>query len=187
MTKQEIRKLIKEKRKNLTREFIFDASRNISASVLSLECIIAAKSLMIFMSAFNEPRTEDIITAQTVAGKKIIVPVSNIETHTIKPVYLNAKNFDELTDGAYGIKEPKNIITANIADIDAAIIPGLAFSESGDRIGFGMGYYDRFLQEYSGIKIGICYDFQIFDSLPAEKQDIKMDIIITEKRIYNDI
>lgn len=184
MTKTEIRTLVKSQRKNLIHDFIVRAGKNITDAVLSCEAVKKAKSVMVFLSAFNEPRTGEIISFLLNNGTSVTVPISNTDNHTIIPVYFNSGSV--LTSGAYGIKEPQNAEPANISDIDTAIIPALAFSKTGDRLGFGMGYYDRFLSEFAGTKIGLCYDFQIYDSLPTDPHDVKMDIIITEKRIYND-
>lgn len=184
MTKDEIRASMKLQRKNLSGEFIESASDLISKRILTLDELKNAETIMVFLSSFNEPRTDLIISELLAQNKKIVVPVSDISTHTITPSYLDS--LCDTAGGAYNIREPKKLCIAQISDIDIALIPALALSRQGNRIGFGMGYYDRFLSNFTGLKIGICYDFQMFDTLPHNPHDVKMDLIITEKRIYND-
>jgi len=80
----------------------------------------------------------------------------------------------------FGIDEP----AGDVCDINdfICIIPLLAIDEKGNRIGFGKGYYDKFLEDKKCIKIGICYDFQIIKGIPCEPHDIPLDLIISEKR-----
>ena len=182
--KSEIRAVAKSARHALTSDEIHDKSLLIFNNLLSLPCFINAETVMIYISAFNEPDTSTIIKYLRDNGKKIVVPISNTNDYTITPSYLPRS--DKLKRGAYGIPEPVSCVKADINDIDAALIPGVAFDAMGGRMGFGKGYYDRFLERFSGTKIGICYDFQIFDRIPVLPHDVSMDIIITEKRIYND-
>ena len=139
---------------------------------------------MVYLSAFKEPDTFNLISELLSTGKEICVPITDVETFTITPSRL--VSLANLIKGAYGIYEPRENISVPVSEIDIALIPGIAFTTSGDRLGFGKGYYDRFLKDFKGFKIGIGYDFQITDEIPADKHDIKMDMIVTEKRIYND-
>lgn len=184
MTKDEIRLLMRQKRRTLSEDEVICAGNNICSQIFSFEIMDKATTVMTFISAFKEPDTQSILRTLSKQGKKIVVPISNTENFTIIPSYIDSAS--HLTNGAYGIKEPTSIIPARPEDIDIAIIPGIAFGKDGSRLGFGKGYYDKFLECFSGIKIGICYDFQIFDTLPVSKHDINMDIIVTEKRIYSD-
>ena len=81
--------------------------------------------------------------------------------------------------GSFRIQEPIGIDIINPQKIELAIIPGVAFDKSGARMGRGKGYYDRLLSTTNALKIGICYDCQLIDSIPQESHDIKMDAIIT--------
>lgn len=90
-------------------------------------------------------------------------------------------NPDELTAGAYGIKEPSGKAFTDYQSIDFIIVPGIAFDERGFRLGRGKGYYDRLLPQLSGYKMGICFPFQMVEEVPAESFDICMDEVITCK------
>lgn len=184
ITKDEIRAVIKEKRRALSDVEIKTKSGLIIDNLLSLPRFSEATTVMTYLSAFKEPDTSGIIDYLYKSGRKIVVPISNTDDYTITPSYLTSP--DKLVRGAYGISEPAECLIADINDIDIALIPGIAFDAHGMRVGFGKGYYDRFLEQFKGLKIGICYDFQMTNLVPASKHDVKMDIIITEKRIYND-
>ncbi|MCH5212481.1 MAG: 5-formyltetrahydrofolate cyclo-ligase [Oscillospiraceae bacterium] len=184
ISKDEIRAAIKAKRRALSDIDIKTKSKRITDNLLSLSCFSEAVTVMTYLSAFKEPDTSEIIDYLYKSGRKIVVPISNTADYTITPSYLPSP--DNLVRGAYGISEPSECIIADINDIDIALIPGIAFDLRGMRVGFGKGYYDRFLERFEGIKIGMCYDFQMLKFVPASEHDVKMDIIITEKRIYND-
>lgn len=182
MTKQEIRDSIRQIRKGLDKEYINSASDSIKNALMPH--IENVETVMVYLSSFNEPRTKGIIEELFKRNIRVVVPVSNTDTFTITPSLITS--LDSLTNGAYGILEPMEIIPIPQNEIDAVIIPGIAFDKHGTRLGFGKGYYDRFLTDFCGTKIGICYDFQVVPDLPSDSHDIKMDLIITEKRIYND-
>lgn len=87
-------------------------------------------------------------------------------------------SLNELQSGMYGTKFPANSTTYS-GTYNLIIVPGLAFTMEGDRIGYGAGYYDRFLSNHSSVcKVGVCYKFQIYDTLPVESFDIQMDKLI---------
>lgn len=184
MNKNILRKEMRDKRRALSPDFIKSASEKITESLLTLECIKKARHIMVYLSAFKEPDTFPLISELFSTGKEISVPTSDTDTFTIAPSLI--KSLDNLTKGAYGIYEPKEIISVPTSDIDVVLVPGIAFTKQGDRLGFGKGYYDRFLNEFNGTKIGIGYSFQITQNIPVSEHDIRMDMIVTEERIYND-
>ncbi|MBP2031753.1 5,10-methenyltetrahydrofolate synthetase [Clostridium algifaecis] len=97
-------------------------------------------------------------------------------------IAVEIKKFSELVPGAYNILEPESTeFKVDEKSIDLSYIPGVAFDSSGGRIGYGGGYYDRFLQklEKNSKKIALCYDFQVLDTVPTETHDIMIDSIIT--------
>jgi len=98
---------------------------------------------------------------------------------------LKAVKFGPLVKGKFGIFIPKDIVFIDKSTIDICLIPGIAFNELGDRIGYGYGYYDKFLIGTNIIKVGCCYEWQLTNDFTSEAHDIKMDYIITEKRLIN--
>lgn len=100
--------------------------------------------------------------------------VKNTEL-VIKP-YSSSK---ELQQGVFAIQEPRTDSEVSLSDIDLIIVPGVAFDELGHRLGRGKGYYDRLLQHTTTTKIALAYSEQIYESIPTELHDIKMDIVVS--------
>ncbi len=99
--------------------------------------------------------------------------------------YLRVTDLEnQLCEGAFGIKEPVGKEKEDIENIDLFVFPGIAFSRNGVRIGRGKGYVDRTFSGKNKIKVGVCYHFQLFDFIQGDQWDVKMDFIITEKRIF---
>ena len=182
MDKDTLRAEIKLKRKNLTKTEIQEKSDKVYNLLFSSGLLESANTVMVYLSAFNEVRTDKIIAKLLATGKRVVAPVTDETAVSITPYYIT--DISELTKGAYGIFEPPQAEKAKISDIDAVIVPGIAFDKKGNRMGFGAGYYDRFLADFKGIKIGICYNFQLLDEICADTHDIPMDYIISEENIY---
>lgn len=182
MIKDELRAKMKEKRRAMTLGEVKEKSAKIRNALFSFDKFTAASTVCTFISAFKEPDTMEIIRALWRESKKVIVPITHMETNTLSLSYIESDA--DLQKGAYGILEPATEKTADISHIDALLIPGLAFDKKGGRMGFGKGYYDRLLEKTHAVKIALCYEFQILSSVPTEKHDIPMDFIVTEDRIY---
>lgn len=175
--KKSLREEMRSKRRFMTTETIVEYSSEIYKR--AIEQIGDAKEVCIFLSAFKEPDTFIIIDELWKRGIKVAVPISNTDTLELTLSYIESKA--DLERGAYGIYEPTVIKEASEKDMDVIFVPGLAFDRNGGRMGFGKGYYDKLLQNGKGKKIGLCYDFQLFDSIPTQSHDVPMDCIITEK------
>lgn len=181
MNKDEIRNEMKARRRILTADEVRDMSARIFNSLFSIDCFTCAQSVCTFLSAFKEPETGGIIKALTDRGRAVAVPITHTDTGLLTLSYIDG--MDSLRSGAYGISEPRHIREARIEDIDAVLVPGLAFDRSGGRTGFGKGYYDRLLQDAGAVKIGLCYQFQVIDRVPVQEHDVTMDFIVTENEI----
>lgn len=181
MNKEAIRTDMRAKRRSLTPSDVNTLSAQITEKLFSLQDIQSAKAVCTFISAFKEPDTLRITDMLIKNGKRVAVPITDTERISLSLSYIDGTH--KLTRGAYGIYEPSVIKNANIEDIDAVLVPGLAFDHRGGRMGFGMGYYDRLLEGCKCVKIGLCYDFQILSEIPSEPHDVSMDYIITENEI----
>lgn len=114
--------------------------------------------------------------------KTLLLPLITGEDLCLLPY----KGTGSLQPGVFGIMEPiAGEETVNESEIDLIIVPGVAFDRQLNRMGRGKGYYDRLLSTLEVPKIGICFDFQLLDSVPTEPFDKKMDMIITEKEMIN--
>ncbi len=134
-----------------------------------------ASTLLLYHSLKDEVYTHDFIE-KWYKSKCIVLPVVVGDELELR-CYTGA---EKLATGAYGISEPEGEPFTDYEHIDLAVIPGVAFDLNGNRLGRGKGYYDRFLPLLPhACKIGVCFPFQLVDSVPAEPFDIRMDIIIT--------
>ena len=170
---------MRRRRKTLTYEQVHEKSETIRYKLEGRKAFKEANTIMMYISSFKEPETLPIIEHILEQGKKVIVPISSTSTNTIVPTYI--ESISELQKGAYGILEPSIIRPVNTDDIDVIVIPGIAFDMHRNRLGFGKGYYDKFLKNTDAKKIALCYDFQIVDDLPVDDHDIPMDLILTEE------
>ena len=137
--------------------------------------------ILTYLSNTQEVDTVPLLETALQDGKPLWAP--RLEESRIIPVPLRPDT--ALETGPYGIPQPSPSSTSS-SSFDLIIIPGLAFTASGIRLGRGGGHFDSFLAgSSSGLKIALAFDFQIADKLPAEQHDIKMDAIITEERILD--
>ncbi len=172
---------MREKRRALTNDDVSQLSKAIQDNLFTLDALRDAKSVCVFMSSFKEPDTTAVIARLFDEGKTVSAPVSDTETSTL--TLIRVKSMKDFRKGAYGIAEPSG--TEKVNDADVILVPGLAFDRSGARMGFGKGYYDRLLSLANAVKIGLCYDFQLFDDIPKEEHDAPMNYIVTEKEIID--
>ena len=175
MKKEFLRQEMKAKRRALTEEYKKEASEKIFKKLSALSEYKSAQSVCVYMDSFGEVKTDLIIKDLRERGKEILFPVSDIKTKTLSL----CRDCGSFTSGAYGILEPEKKQTVDFLCPDLIIVPGLAFDKNMNRLGFGAGYYDRLLSENTVFKIGICYDFQLFDFIPSEEHDVVMDMVIT--------
>lgn len=155
-------------------------SDNIKAKLLSLESVARAGCIMAFYSYRNEPQMLEFMRECIIRGKRIALPCVTGEG---KMVAVGYNPDTEMRNNVYGIPEPIIDNKTKLEQPDIVIVPGIAFDVRLNRIGFGGGYYDRFLEGTDAYKIGACFDYQIIEDIDAENHDVPMDIIVTEKRI----
>ncbi len=173
MDKDSLRAEMKLKRKNFGGKE--GASKKIFSHLVNSPFYKECKNICVYMSSFGEVETGEILSHALSLGKGVCVPVSG------EDLSLRLSKTDGVfTPGLYGIREPQHPDFVDFSFPDLILVPGLAFSEKGDRLGFGKGYYDRFLSEAKGLKVGLCYDFQFLPALPSEPHDVKLDAVITE-------
>lgn len=182
MNKDELRAKMRTKRREMTADEVLNKSARIQKQLFSFDKYVKAKTVMLYVSAFNEPSTIEIIKDAIDRRKRVVLPVSDTATETIVLSYLDS--LDDLEKGAYGILEPRVVKPADASEIDFILVPGLAFDKNGNRMGFGKGYYDKLLCKTGAEKTALCYEFQLFDEIPADEYDIPMNTIITEDKIY---
>ncbi|MCB2355099.1 5-formyltetrahydrofolate cyclo-ligase [Clostridium estertheticum] len=186
--KNNLRKNMLIIRKNMPKQNACNFSKKIMDTIIGLPQFINCKNIMLYISFNNEVDTYKLATWCLNNNKTVIAPYCIKSNHKIVPFIINNLTTD-LTKSTFGIMEPKYdiLMNANIENIDLIIVPGVVFDEDCNRIGFGAGYYDRFLsmKTKNTITIGIAYDYQIIDKVPTDEYDVPLNFIITEKRIIS--
>jgi len=161
-------------------------NRLVQERLITLDEIKNAGVLFFFASFRTEVDTIGMIKKSLAEGKRVVLPKVDKGQHIL--MLYEIKNMDELSPGYMGIPEPSVNTEGRlfgINDVDAAIIPGAGFDMSGNRIGYGAGYYDILL---SGLGndiplVSVAYEEQIVDCLPSEQHDIRVHVIVTDRRI----
>lgn len=184
--KNNFRKKVISLRNKKSDSFIDTYSNKIISNLLSLEEFEKASTIMIYLDFNNEVKTDNLANILIGSGKKVLVPITLKKDKLLIPSQIKNLNSD-LKIGTYGIREPKDECkrVASIESIDILIVPAVAFDINKYRLGYGGGFYDRFVKKLrkDTTTIGISFDFQVFDTIPKESHDIQLDYIVTENRI----
>lgn len=177
-SKAELRNEMKTKRGQLEAEQVQHDSISIARRLNDLLPVQKANTIMGYAPIQNEVNLESFYEEQLALGKTILLP--RVEGNQIKPV--EWKGWQETTISSFGIREPQGECFS-AAEIDVVLVPGLAFDGNGFRLGYGRGFYDRFLPGLrpNAFKCGICYEFQVVESVFPHANDIPMHWIVTDK------
>ena len=180
--KDEIRKQILEKRSNLSLEEVDKKSELIIENLTPY--LKNAQNIMIFMDMKNEVRITKLI--ELYPEKNFFI--SKIVNSKNREMKINKYNENELVLHKFGYYESSSNDFYDEKILDIVIVPALAFDSSKNRIGFGGGYYDTFLNKVRGknkntLFIGVCYDFQMIEEVPIEGHDITLDLVINESEV----
>ncbi len=167
-----------EMRNRLNHPEIAKKSKTIQEFVIKSKEFESAKVVGTYYALGSEVTTELIIKRATILGKKIALP--RVEEDKI--TFYELSSTKSLIRGRFGILEPQPYEQMN--DIDILIVPGIAFDKKGNRLGYGMGFYDRLLSGKRTFSIGLAYSFQLLENLPHDKYDKRLDAIASEDGIY---
>jgi len=162
--------------KRLTHKLSEEESNIIINKLINLPEIKKAKYILLYYPHKNEVNILPLF--QRLKGKTLLLP--RTDSKDIFPITVNC--LKSLKKGKFGIPEPEGS-PVEIEKIDVVIVPAVAFDKKGHRLGYGKGYYDRFLKKFKGTKIGVAYDFQVVEKLPKEEHDVPVDLVITPSRI----
>lgn len=182
--KTRIRKQIFAARKHCTDQQVEDWSRELTKRVIRLPEFLQADRVMAYADYNHEAMTRFIIEEAWKSGKEVAVP----KVVGKDMVFYRLTGFSQLTPGYFGIPEPAEGETVDWTDA-LMIMPGVAFDRENHRVGYGGGFYDRFLEKHPDIKrVAVAFDFQILSQVPTEPTDICPQVIVTEKdTFYKDV
>lgn len=178
--KKEYRQKYRQLRDSIWADMRISESHSIAEKLFALEAYRSAETVFIYLSVGSEVITHEIMQQILRDKKRLVVPKSVIETHELQLYYINGA--EDLVKGSFGILEPSADRTLKEAardEIDLTLVPGLCFDRAGFRIGYGGGYYDRFLDGYKGTAVGLTFADCVCDALPREDCDRAVDIILT--------
>ncbi|MDI6727531.1 MAG: 5-formyltetrahydrofolate cyclo-ligase [Thermodesulfovibrionales bacterium] len=187
--KSDIRKYILSRRDSIREEIRKDKDREIKERLLALSEFKASHKILLYASFRSEVDTFDLLKYCVAHGKVVVLPKVDKQDNELK--LYEIKDTGELISGYLGISEPDvpEDRLMNVEHMDLILVPGVAFDEKCNRLGYGKGFYDKLLSGVRGqgsrVKglIAMAYEEQIVEALPSEPHDIKMDKIITDKRI----
>ncbi len=181
--KRLIRKEIVSLRDALSTSVRKAKDESIRTRLLALPEFIKARTILFYASFRSEVDTIELLQNSILNNKTVILPRVDMQTSSL--TLYEIQSMEVLAPGCYGILEPpvNEDNKAYDAGIDLMIIPGVAFDEQCNRLGYGKGYYDRLLSHKSAPAVGLAYEEQILAHIPADAHDIKMDKIITDKRV----
>ncbi len=168
--------------KNLSAEKRRLDSEKLCANLKEQSVFQNAGSILFFAPLPEEPDLWPLLN-EMLAGKKMVaLPCFDADNETYVPRHVQDIHV-EILSGKFGIREPATTcIAIPLDDLDLVLVPGMAFALDGHRIGRGKGFYDRLLENFTGEKIGIAFDEQIVETIPAEENDVLMDLILTPTR-----
>ncbi len=177
--KNRLRRDLLEKRRNLPQSLRREKSALILKFLLSEKAFCDALNVALYFPVNGEVDTREIFRECVDLEKKVFFP----KTLDSDLVFLRTRNIEELTPGGFSIPEPPaDAERARSDELDLVLVPGVAFDPSGNRIGYGKGFYDRFLKDIPRqMRFGLAYRFQVLESVPSDETDVKTGCIITEE------
>lgn len=183
MPKQLIRDRMLTQRSQCGQALCQNLSREIQERFLVLDAFASARCLALYSPIRNEVDTALVAEAALNAGKSAVYPRVEGERLT----FLQIADPDHLVPGAFNVLEPIRGDVVDPAEIDLCVVPGVAFDHRGHRLGYGRGFYDRFLSSCREqmLRIGFAYDFQVVDCLPIGEYDQSLSMIVTETCTLN--
>lgn len=168
----------------MSNEERMEKSKKIQHNLFNLKEYKKSNFIFTFIGTQEEVDTHNIIKHSIDNGKRVGVPITLPKERKL----LVSEIYDfhkELEMGFYNILTPKKEFIREVSPsiIDLVIVPGLVFSKEGYRVGYGGGYYDRFLRYLDVLKVGVCFHMQLQDEVPVGKYDIPVDIVVTDEEI----
>lgn len=177
--KEDLRKFYKIIRKNITNKELKD--KLICDNFLNCEIYKNASIVLAYYPMAEEINIRPIIISALAQNKKVALPVTLDKDGDMEFYFINS--LAELVRGNFGIMEPKKIKKNKVTDFDnsVCIVPGICFDLKFNRLGYGKGYYDRFLSTYKGVSVGLCYHELLVKELPRDKYDKACEYICVDE------
>ena len=187
-TKAQVRRALAEARKSLTAEERQERSRRVGVLCRDLPGFSSAGVVCSYVNFREEVETVQFIAALLREGRRVAVPIQLPDSK--QPlVFSEIRSLSEMESNHFGILQPPlsaaRLVPA--AAIPLFLVPGLAFDPAGRRLGYGLGCYDRAFAEAApgALKVGLAFELQVLESVPADPHDVPMDFVVTENRVIH--
>lgn len=185
MDKHDIGRTMLARRRAMSAEETAEKSAAIAEHLCALGEFRLPRPLLTYVaSKDNEVDTRGLIRDQLRQGRTVLVPIAKADGVLAWSVLMS---LDEVAPSRFGILEPQSQYQRIAEPLASSVclVPGIAFTRSGYRVGYGGGYFDRFLSVFSGIAIGLAFELQLVDSFPLDAHDIPVHLLVTEERVYS--
>lgn len=184
--KPALRRLVQGRRDQLDAAARTACSAAITQRVLALPAVTGAQCVLAYLSFGSEFDTAALVDALRARHARLVLPKIDKAARRLRLFQVDDPAVD-LAPGVWGIREPREDRCREVpqAEIDLVIVPGLAFTRRGDRLGYGGGYYDGLLGDWPGrpVLVAPAFEVQIVDALPLEAHDVPVDVIVTESQV----
>jgi|HigsolmetaAR202D_1030399.scaffolds.fasta_scaffold00218_6 5,10-methenyltetrahydrofolate synthetase len=160
-----------------------ERSERICARLIELDLFQQARAIHVYLAIRSEVDTLLLINHALQLGKRVAVPVVVPQQPTLEHRWLEAAALEQLSSGEFGTRHPPQAVPCDPNEIDLIIVPLLGFDRRCQRLGYGKGYYDRFLAHSSATAIGLGFAIQEVPELPNEAHDIPLRAIVTEQEV----
>lgn len=181
--KKELRKKLRQERKNI--ECKADLDSRICENLIKSSMYKNAGTILFYAALDEEINIDECIKYALSQSKKAALPVCADSSGNMDFYYINSLN--DVKTGHFGVREPDVQICSKVTDFSDSIciVPAIAYDKQGFRLGYGKGYYDRFLQNCTLISVGMCYNEFVKDNLPKGEYDIPVNYIITQDGVIS--
>jgi len=182
ISKSTLREKLKLQRERLSKQEVRECSKLILENLLSIPEFFRSDVVHTYVSSKNnEVDTHELIRLLFKQKKRVVVPIADKATRQMR--HSEIFSLDEFIVSSFGIFEPKMYRPVKVEDLQVIVVPALAVDRDGNRLGFGAGFYDRFLHDVQLPTIVPAYDFQVVKEVPSETTDVKVSFIVTENEI----
>lgn len=184
MTKKELRQLLRDTVGKLSPTEQHQRSLRACARLMSTREYEKAEVIMVFLSLPNEIDTTPLVLRAWRDSKRVLAPKVSWEQRRMLPLEIHSLS-DDVAQTTLGLREPVSGMPFPVGLIDLAVVPGLGYDLSGNRVGRGQGFYDRFLahRDWRGTSCGLAFQAQVVDSVPITEEDMQVDMLVTETQV----
>lgn len=181
--KDELRRRMRSVRRALPREAREARARAAAERVMALPAFVQARTVLAFVAVRGEMDPAPVVQAARAAGKRLALPRVDFEAMALRLHLWEAD--DPLAEGGYGIPEPDPAApTVDASEVDLVLVPALAVDPTGQRIGYGKGFYDRLLPTLPrAVRCALVYDFQLIGEVPRTPEDVPVHVIVSDARV----